>query len=233
MKPALTAEEWAPVGMKCRIEPMGNDHKRGWYVIDGVAIFEYIEQHALAALALYNQPYGFTQEDVKALRAGRTIQEDNSYSGNRYDEDKWAAISGFLERFDSLADRIEALLRPKERIAAPLPPPSEITGTIEGLSEDTKSLLPKESRMSEPTIITGQYQTLYRLDIQGDLHVQGKVRIEHGVITGDLIALDADPEFFSCRVGGNLVHPNLAKVKGCVFGINAARIEVGLPKEGP
>ena len=48
-------------------------------------------RHALAALSLYKQPFGFTREDVEHLRGGFHAHD-----------------------FTSLADRIEALLPPED-----------------------------------------------------------------------------------------------------------------------
>lgn len=58
-------------------------------------------RHALAALALQDQPFGFTREDVRVLRAiAEVIAPD-------YPADPDADLS-------SIADRIAALLPPEE-----------------------------------------------------------------------------------------------------------------------
>ena len=63
----------------------------------------YGARHALAALALDEQPFGFTREDVEILRACM-VGFDGSYP--------WDA--DMIDRFRSLADRIAALLPPEE-----------------------------------------------------------------------------------------------------------------------
>lgn len=57
-----------------------------------------------AALALHNQPFGFTREDVNWLR---TITEYTEYS-THMDEEQ-------IKRTEFLADRIEALLPPEKK----------------------------------------------------------------------------------------------------------------------
>lgn len=95
IKPALTDKEWAVKGT-------GNADVGD----DGVLIllsdcggFPYAEdirpdRHALAALCLYEQPFGFTREDVDALR--RLAERYHGFEGA-----------------SNLADRIEALLPPR------------------------------------------------------------------------------------------------------------------------
>lgn len=100
MNPALTKEEWARLTI---------DEGQSEYAEDAVAdaIAESNlntwgdARHALAALFLHGQPFGFTREDVELLReeAGHEIDAGN---GREY------------RRLESLADRIEALLPPEE-----------------------------------------------------------------------------------------------------------------------
>lgn len=92
IKPALTKEEWA------RITPDTGIIQRQ---INGVTYGYYAGttpegRHAMAALALYGQPFGFTRKDVQNLRAGG----------------EWVRMDGLTadEFRKSLADRIEALL---------------------------------------------------------------------------------------------------------------------------
>lgn len=60
--------------------------------------------HALAALALHGQPFGFTWEDVDELRSGAELDEDNA-SGH---------LAGpFTSPLRAIADRIAALLPPR------------------------------------------------------------------------------------------------------------------------
>lgn len=56
------------------------------------------------ALALYGQPFGFTREDVKVIRAAIP------WIHQRWDE----SVRPEMELLASLADRIEALLPPEE-----------------------------------------------------------------------------------------------------------------------
>lgn len=82
MKPALSAEEWAEKSLTTFSDS------------DRVIASMPEDRHALAALCLYEQPFGFTQEDVKGLR--------------------WAATGSLLfgGALAELAERIEALLPP-------------------------------------------------------------------------------------------------------------------------
>ena len=57
-------------------------------------------RHALAALALHAQPFGFTHEDVRAVR--RVVEESGALS------------SSTRERLRDLAARLAALLPPQE-----------------------------------------------------------------------------------------------------------------------
>lgn len=101
MKPALTAEEWARTFAAWRDNPSEQD------LLDEprVALTAWTlmhrklphEAHALAALCLHGQPFGFTREHVAAvlLAAGREV--------------------GSLERdLEDVAELIEALLPPEK-----------------------------------------------------------------------------------------------------------------------
>ena len=96
IKPALTPEKWrealrwAPQRVLCDFGPPVGVH----YVEESV-------RHALAALALHGQPFGFAREDVATLRSW--IWQDD------------AVGAGFAmrDRLVSLADRIAALLPPE------------------------------------------------------------------------------------------------------------------------
>lgn len=111
IKPALTAEEWRAAlrdraGMAAAIQKAwGNETVRE-------------NDHALAALALIYQPFGFTREDVEmcrseaeaaqyeAMKLERLAQESPGFdsSGDRAQERAWR----------SLASRIAALLPPED-----------------------------------------------------------------------------------------------------------------------
>ena len=105
---ALTPEEWArgefwreDVGIETYIHPHANREDRPLVVTvhsGGSAIIERSVRRPLAALLLHGQPFGFTWEDVDAL----------SFRGDGYDE------CHDQDRLESLADRIAALLPPKE-----------------------------------------------------------------------------------------------------------------------
>lgn len=104
---ALTPEEWARFAAnmgRLDIEILknlfdGRPHITIAFRVrngDEIFSFEHGERHALAALCLHGQPFGFTQEDVELLRRSA----ENELSG------------GTAERLSGLADRIAALLPP-------------------------------------------------------------------------------------------------------------------------
>lgn len=98
MNPALTPEEWAgpfPVerhdwlaGVKSR----GDGSLRLYLAVKWTPMDEADSLHALAALALHGQPFGFTWEDVDWLES----------------------LEGCGLHVVSLRDRIAALLPPRE-----------------------------------------------------------------------------------------------------------------------
>lgn len=91
IEPALTAEEWAA--------SPNFDNPEDFDRYGGT-------RHALAALALNGQPFGFTHEEVELLRAAA--------------ESEAVGIDDPVERaragadFNRLADKLEALLPPRE-----------------------------------------------------------------------------------------------------------------------
>lgn len=92
IKPAMPEEEWAAQLVRTPAErhevlmhAKNEADAEGWLTI-----------HGLAALALYNKPYGFTREDVQLLH--------NSI-----------ASMGRHNELGNLADRIEALLPPEKK----------------------------------------------------------------------------------------------------------------------
>ena len=102
--PALTAEEWAADRVE-RTAPNGDvlvivrDRSLTTEQAGG-------HHHALAALALVGKPFGFTQEDVEALRTGfgmASIPEGGVEARPMTERE---------QRQNSIADRIEALLPP-------------------------------------------------------------------------------------------------------------------------
>ena len=122
VKPALTAEEW--VGTKC-FDNRTTGSGRGFIEFGTIKLLEYANDggvwnglhiyrkgsllcnvnapnlNALAAFCLHGQPFGFTWEDVDDSRQAAYVAR-TSYRGVE------------AARYDSLADRIEALLPPKE-----------------------------------------------------------------------------------------------------------------------
>lgn len=111
VKPALTASEWAGDD---RVILSTTSPKLGFWVdadisdegirlsVHGPKDFTLPSEsrHALAALALYQQPYGFTREDVEQLRQ-LAIRDSRTYCLPE-DHFGWR-----------IADRIAALLPPE------------------------------------------------------------------------------------------------------------------------
>lgn len=113
MKPALTAEEWAakrvvlgtgfPARWEAYVERGGGEYQdppRLHLWRDGYGV-QAGRDHALAALALYGQPFGFSHEDVREIQdAGFAVMK---FGGNR----------AWQQRLQAIADRIKALLPPE------------------------------------------------------------------------------------------------------------------------
>lgn len=134
VKPALTAKEWAALPAPIKRPGVGGAEyvKMGpKFAVEGfredgakpdapfadcdcgeVGIDHPETRHALAALALHGQPFGFTHEDADRLRnilfdsTWGAFREEAAHldPGNLDAAYKWA---------ESLADRIEALLPPR------------------------------------------------------------------------------------------------------------------------
>lgn len=111
IRPALTAKEWADESMDRQspyapyapydIEAIPNDIEvvcvdDGALCVSGEHMFNSADRHALASLALHEQSFGFTHDDCALLR---------SIARSSYES---------IELRD-LADRIEALLPPREK----------------------------------------------------------------------------------------------------------------------
>ena len=90
VKPALTPREWQTLKLWNAGKMMGGK-VRGQVVLSLSDELRF----AAAACALFAQPYGFTHDDVKRLRAA---------SAFRWEDE------GFRVALTSLADRIEVLL---------------------------------------------------------------------------------------------------------------------------
>jgi hypothetical protein len=108
IEPALTPEEWTEVDAKRWLTVENNDIQRGAdadgeYLIiypngEGAAFQE--RRNAVAALLLYGQPFGFTQEDVDALL--ESIGNDRQ------------SANAACERAERVAAKIAALLPPHQ-----------------------------------------------------------------------------------------------------------------------
>ena len=103
IQPALAPEDWAkrkvPDEYAVIREPLWDGEADSEVFADGH--FTGQDRHALAALALHGQPFGFTRNDVEALRAILPAPGET-----------WHDAYGRREELASLADRIEALLPP-------------------------------------------------------------------------------------------------------------------------
>ena len=119
IKPALTAEEWATP-----VNKYGQRHFFDWsdgttatWMADGSlfvnsngAVYDSEAQevresrHAVAALCLYGQPFGFTREDVALVL---------DCIGMEFDRATVTEARDLTQRLNHLANRIAALLPPK------------------------------------------------------------------------------------------------------------------------
>lgn len=110
IEPALTPEEWerVPIAPPVSLFPPGVcdliDVQMGG-VAGGEEIKRDLGAHALAALALHGQPFGFTWEDVDVLRRVSHAY-DLAIGRGVFDE--------ITARHSSVADRIASLLPPRE-----------------------------------------------------------------------------------------------------------------------
>lgn len=105
---ALTEEEWGDEQAGDRSESgvvfiADWAHLSGRVCISGGGTFYAVQRpHAAAALCLHEQAFGFTWDDVDALRRAA-----------EYEESQWGTRQ--FEGLGNLADRIAALLPPRER----------------------------------------------------------------------------------------------------------------------
>lgn len=103
MKAALTPEEWARWS-ELEADNELIDEESGHSPFVQMWNVEGPNEHACAALLLHGQPFGFTREDVRLLRA---TAEEFFETADIY------GCAGAPE-LRLLADRIEALLPPEE-----------------------------------------------------------------------------------------------------------------------
>lgn len=106
MTPALTAEEWAAYFVqKAREIERGDDEDPGWGYpsIQLAGRMRLVDRHIEAACCLHGQPFGFSRDDVSALRHfyGFLTRSLDYPDGS------------FGHKINNLADRIEALLPPE------------------------------------------------------------------------------------------------------------------------
>jgi len=108
MKPALTAKEWVDghdIGYGMNLYPDGPEAVTIEGLPNGASLSIRAEHlHALAAFCLHGQPFGFTREDVNALRSVLDLHRESWVNG----------VYGVDDICKHLADRIEALLPPEE-----------------------------------------------------------------------------------------------------------------------
>lgn len=101
IKPALTAKEW-----ESRAVARADRNDVEWL-------------HLCAALALDCQPFGFSHQDLRWLRAANTVIATellavSSTANVNYDRATELYLSDILDGLKSLADRIAALLPPHQ-----------------------------------------------------------------------------------------------------------------------
>lgn len=128
VKPALTPEEWARLnresvtrlawGNPGTSDPDFCGTPDPFSFVDGMGEYSNSlavrpeRRHALAALALHGQPFGFSREDVARLRA---IQFDSTWGAFTEDSAlEFPTLDEASQWADTLAARIEALLPPED-----------------------------------------------------------------------------------------------------------------------
>lgn len=105
VKPALTPEEWAevrddPTWWADRMQEAAHDTSQHLMTY----LDEPYRHHALAALALHGQHFGFTREDIRAIN--RALESHELFRYTMQEE---------ADTLESLAARIEALLPPEDK----------------------------------------------------------------------------------------------------------------------
>lgn len=109
--PALTPEEWIQYGDDLQIMADWAADKRPFGPARRFTLED--KRHAVAAIALHNQPFGFTHDDEALLEEMARFYEHRAFAG---DADTAAGIRRLLRR-------ISALLPPKaaEEVLGKLP----------------------------------------------------------------------------------------------------------------
>ena len=117
MEPALTAEEWKRLTRNNTREGLGSPEG---------AIVDLIEEsisrpdnqlHAVAARALYGQPFGFTRDHVRLLRAAaEACRQDDHYIAGELDRSEWTEgrQEEIAHQYEAFAELIKALLPPEK-----------------------------------------------------------------------------------------------------------------------
>ena len=110
IKPALSAEEWRELrrggGMSIEGEHLVLTVDSGQYYNVRDA-YGPPDRHALAALALHGQPFGFSRDDAEILRAWSKL-----WDYPIRDSELERRFGGVADKLRDLADRIAALLPP-------------------------------------------------------------------------------------------------------------------------
>lgn len=115
IRPALTPEEWRVTFLQFHDDEGGYgalDAGEDYHIraVEKGCFLDNQTRHALAALCLHGQPFGFRELDVHCLRFHAKMLRAATVSPSiqRNEEHKQA------DWMDSLADRIESLLPPEE-----------------------------------------------------------------------------------------------------------------------
>jgi len=106
VEPALTAEEWVDntsARSDWSVTPYHDTPFVNWFEGNHGSCLA-VSQHALVALALHGQPFGFTREDAELVR---------DCIGMEWDRGERDEMDALKKRLESLAARIEALLPPR------------------------------------------------------------------------------------------------------------------------
>jgi hypothetical protein len=101
IEPALTAEEWRLAKDDRNI--VGDPSEEALDL--GGGRFKHLDGHALAAINLYGQPFGFTHEDVDAIRTA-LMEQHFDLTDDQYTTDA-------TRQFHRVLAKIEALLPPR------------------------------------------------------------------------------------------------------------------------